>query len=223
MTLKNKLSDIYSNRFSNSDRIKKSELWKILCEGFFQKYVGKNSAVMDIGAGYCEFLNNIKAKEKIAVDMNPDIKKFAGKGVKPLNISFNKIPASYNGKMDIIFMGNFLEHLNSKDDVLDVLTKVYKLLNVGGKVLILQPNIDLLKNKYWDFIDHKTVLNSKSIIEGMAVCGFKLNLFIERFLPYTTKSLLFLLPAHLLKIYLQIPPFIRPFAGQSFAVGIKTK
>jgi len=26
---------------------------------------------MDVGAGYCEFINHIKAKEKITVDKNP--------------------------------------------------------------------------------------------------------------------------------------------------------
>jgi len=69
----------HSFLFLQPDRI-----WQKLCKNFFQKYVNKNSRVLEIAAGYCEFINNIQAKEKIAVDINPDIEKFASKDVQVL-------------------------------------------------------------------------------------------------------------------------------------------
>jgi len=38
------------------------------------RFFPEDATVLEIGAGYCV---NIKAKKKIALDLNPDIKKFA--------------------------------------------------------------------------------------------------------------------------------------------------
>ena len=47
-------------------------MYMILCESFFQKYIPEDSSILEIGVGYCEFINAIKAKKKIAFDVNPD-------------------------------------------------------------------------------------------------------------------------------------------------------
>jgi hypothetical protein len=41
-----------------------------------------DSTVLEIGAGYCEFINSIRAKRKVAFDLNRDIKKFAKDSVE---------------------------------------------------------------------------------------------------------------------------------------------
>lgn len=43
-------------------------VWKVVA-GFLQKkYFPKVNTVLDIGAGYCGFINNINAEEKYALD-----------------------------------------------------------------------------------------------------------------------------------------------------------
>ena len=63
---------IYSERFSDQDLIHKQKIWQLLCKHFFQRYVRDSDTVLDIAAGYCEFINNIKCARKIALDINPD-------------------------------------------------------------------------------------------------------------------------------------------------------
>lgn len=212
--------DFYRNRFPKSEWQLRNAMWKTLCNDYFQQFVKKGDTVMDMAAGYCEFINNIKCKTKIAVDINSDLKKHAAKRVVTIVNDPRKVPERYANKIDVIFTSNFLEHINSKEDILEILEKCNHLLRKGGKILILQPNIALIKERYWDFIDHKTPLTGKSVMEALEITGFRTDVFVRKFLPYTTKGMLPTIPL-LISIYLQIPSFIRPFAGQSFFVGVK--
>lgn len=211
---------IYENRFSHAERKKREKLWKILCQFYFQRQIAKKDVVVDMGAGFCEFINHIKCGKKIAVDVNPNLKKYTGKDVTAVIVKAEKIPGKYYGKADIVFMSNFLEHLPTKDRVVEVLRISHRLLKPNGKIIIMQPNIDLAKERYWDHIDHNVALNGESVIEALEISGFKVREFVKRFLPLTTKSRL---PqtALLVKFYLSLPSFLRPLAGQSLFVAIK--
>ncbi len=211
------ISQIYYNRFQN-DIDSRNDRWQVLCLSYFQKYISPKDVVMDIGAGYCEFINNIHCSKKYAVDINPDTAKYAAPGVIFLKYPGVGLPQKYYGKMNVVFMSNFLEHLASKEEVIAVLQTARRLLTPTGKLIILQPNIDLTREKYWDFIDHKIALNGNSVIEALEISGFNKINFTKRFLPLTTKSAL---PqnAFLVKAYLSLPSFLRPFAGQSIFIA----
>lgn len=215
------VENYYKVRFKDNELLKRRLLWKTLCFLFFQKYISKTDIVLDIGAGYCEFINNIKCYKKIALDLNPSTKRLANKDVEVLQINAFKIPFKFYGKVDIIFMSNFLEHLHSKEEVIELLSICNKILKKKGKLLLLQPNINLVKESYWDFIDHIIPLNTNCIKEALEIGGFKIEKFIEKFLPYSTKNRLLPKNKILIKLYLKIPSFIRPFAGQSFVLAIK--
>lgn len=215
------VQEFYQHRFKEKEYFIREKIWQILCKKVFQKMVDKEDVVMDLGAGYCELINNIDCKTKIAVDLNPDTKIKAKSGTQVLNINVLDIPAKFDRKIDVIFMSNFLEHLNSKSEVMAVLEKSFKLLKKNGKLIIMQPNIDLVKEKYWDFIDHSVALNLSSLTEALETAGFKIKLKIKKFLPYTTKTNLGSYTAFFLKLYLLLPPSLRPFAGQSLVVAFK--
>ena len=57
------LKRLYENRFHNESQ-KRNSLWKVLCKNFFQHFISEDDIVLDIAAGGCEFINNIKAKKK---------------------------------------------------------------------------------------------------------------------------------------------------------------
>ena len=180
---------IYRNRFSEERKLReKNNIWKVLCKHFFQKYIPKEGIIADIGVGYCEFLNNIKAKKKYGIDLNPDSKNYAAEDVTIFNANISDVKNLIKEKVDVVFLSHVLEHLNSKDDVLNTLKSINDILNDKGKVIIFTPNITLLKGRYWDYIDHKVPLNELSIIEAGELNGFKCTKCIRRFLPYTTKS-----------------------------------
>jgi hypothetical protein len=75
MIKSNELSDLYKNRFSKAVLPRKNAIWKIICTNFLQKYIDNDATVIDVACGYGEFLNNISAGRKIAIDLNPDAKR----------------------------------------------------------------------------------------------------------------------------------------------------
>lgn len=214
------LKNIYLHRFNEAEEIQRVRLWQILCDLYFQKLVSKNDFLIDVAAGRCEFINAIKCKRRVAVDLNPDTRKYADKTVEVLNIDALKFGDKIRGKANTVFMSNFLEHLNSKSDVVTLFDQVNKALVKGGRVIILQPNINLAKEKYWNFIDHHIALNDQCIVEALEISGFKLEKCVVRFLPYSTKSF-FPVNSMLIKMYLSLPTFLRPFAGQSLFIARK--
>jgi len=218
--MQEKIDKLYCGRFSTGDLEKKNRLWKLLCREFFQKYIAADAAVLDIGAGYCEFINNIKAGAKYAVDLNPDTPRFAAPDVKVFIADATKLDFLEENIIDIAFMSNFLEHLNTKFEVLAVLKSVLRILKPGGKVLILQCNVRYAYKQYWDFFDHNIPLTDKSLAEALELAGFKINKIYPRFLPYTTKSRL---PWNdwLVKAYLRIPLAWKILGAQAFIVGEK--
>src|SRR4051812_44051716 len=105
------VQDYYKKRFPTRELQQKQIIWKVLCQEFFQDFIKPGDYVIDIGAGYCEFINNINCAKKIAIDINPDTKKFADDNVEIVATTSINIPNKFNGKADIVFMSNFLEHL----------------------------------------------------------------------------------------------------------------
>ena len=122
------------------------------------------------------------------------------------------------GPFDVIFMSNFLEHLESGRQVMAFLEDMQPHLAEGGKLLILQPNFELVGAAYFDFIDHKTILTDKSLIEALELTGYEIAYLKRRFLPYTSKSSIPRAP-WMVRLYLAFPPAQYFMGKQSFVVA----
>lgn len=216
------IEKIYNTRFSPAERVEKNKLWKVLCKAFFMRFIKPDATVVDIGAGYCEFINNISCQRKIAVDINPSIEQFAQTGVEIIAEPCWDLRSLADNSVDIVFMSNFLEHLLNKQQVYDTLKESRRILKPSGKLLLLQPNIRFLANNYWDFFDHHTALSDRSLREVLELLDFDITHCYPRFLPYSTKSAL---PQHeiFVRLYLKLP-FVWPLFGrQAFIVAEKTQ
>ncbi|ALG68824.1 class I SAM-dependent methyltransferase [Beggiatoa leptomitoformis] len=214
------LQKIYSTRFLEEELPAKNRIWKVICEDFLSKFIKKTDTVVDIGAGYCEFINNIQCGKKIAIDLNPDVKKFAADNIQILNESCMAISSLDDDSADIVFMSNFLEHLQDKKQVLETIEESKRILKVGGCLLILQPNIRFLADVYWDFFDHHVPLSDRSLVEILESLDMQIIKNYPKFLPYTTKSRL---PKSdfFVKLYLRIPLAWQLFGKQAFIVAKK--
>ena len=220
--MKIKIQRIYRSRFTKKDISRKTRLWENLNELYFQKIIFPNETVLDFGAGYCEFINSIKCQNKIAIDINPELKKYASKKVKTYIGDISQLKKIKNKSVDTVFLSNFLEHLLTKEDVLKCLILLYRVLKPKGKVIILQPNIDLTKEKYWDRIDHHIALNGESVKEALLATNFQVIKYIKRFLPSKSKSI-FPQNKLFIKLYFLIPSTIRPWAGKSLIIARKNE
>jgi ubiquinone/menaquinone biosynthesis C-methylase UbiE len=195
---------LYKNRFDAELLRQKNKIWKVLCESFFQRYVTEKSTVLDIGAGFCEFINHIKCDQKYALDLNKDTHQFADPEVKTFNSPSTDLSCLPDASVDFVFMSNVLEHLKTRDDISKTLSEVFRVLRSKGLLMIMQPNIRYAYKEYWDYFDHFIPLSDKSMVEALRIAGFRIDKVIPRFLPYTTKSRI---PKHpiLIWIYLKLP------------------
>jgi ubiquinone/menaquinone biosynthesis C-methylase UbiE len=218
--LQKSLDLLYQGRFSKKEIKSKSRIWEVLCKDFFQVYVSPNDTVLDLGAGYCDFINNIQCREKLAVDLNDDTPSLAHSNVTVHQASSTYLSFLSDESVNVVFTSNFLEHLRTKEEALQTFNEVHRVLKKGGLFLILQPNIRHVGFEYWDFFDHHIALTEKSLIEGLLIKGFKIKRVISKFLPFTTKSKI---PQHpfLVWLYLKIPLVWRVMGKQSFLVAEK--
>jgi SAM-dependent methyltransferase len=214
------LSKLYSVRFPVEERARKDRVWQVLCRHFFQAYVEPNDTVLDLGAGYCEFINHIVARRRIAMELHEGVRAYAARGVEVVLGSTNDLGAFPDETVDVVFASNVFEHLPTKRDLLHTLVEVRRILRPGGRLLVLQPNIRYTGGAYWDFFDHHLPLTEKSLVEGLELAGLRPTEVRARFLPYTSKSRL---PQHpfLVWLYLKIPIAQWLLGGQSWVVARK--
>ena len=177
--------------------------------------------VLDIGAGYCEFINHIECSKKYAVDLNANMPKFANDDVEAFVKSSTELSFLQDNSVNIVFMSNFLEHLINKTEVMKTLLEAFRVLKPGGKILIIQPNIKYAYKEYWDFFDHNIIAFSEnSLGEALELAGFEIKQTLPKFLPYSTKSRI---PksAFLVKLYLRLPFMWRILGKQMLVLAIK--
>ncbi|MGL4317713.1 MAG: class I SAM-dependent methyltransferase [Pseudomonas sp.] len=214
------LSELYQIRFAQEELPRKNAIWQEICGGFLQRFVKPSDTVVDVACGYGEFLNNIQAREKIAVDLNPDARKFLQGDVEFHHCAATALGGVVQGRADAVFTSNFLEHLPDKPTLDVFLDQVLQALKPGGRYLILGPNLRYLPGEYWDFYDHHLGLTHLSLSEALQLRGFEVELCIDRFLPYTTQGAL---PTHplLVRAYLKVPLAWRLLGKQFFIVARK--
>lgn len=210
------LSELYQIRFAQEELPRKNAIWQEICGGFLQRFVKPSDTVVDVACGYGEFLNNIHAGEKIAVDLNPDARKFLQGNVEFHHCAATVLGNVVRGRADAVFTSNFLEHLPDKPTLDVFLDQVLQALKPGGRYLILGPNLRYLPGEYWDFYDHHLGLTHLSLSEALKLRGFEVEVCIDRFLPYTTQGAL---PTHplLVRAYLKMP-FAWRFLGKQFFI-----
>jgi len=214
------LAALYRFRFKESERPQKMKIWKTLCERYFQDLIGHDLVVADLACGYGEFINNIRARRKIAIDLNPDARNFLEPGVEFFQSAADDVAAVADGSVDVVFTSNFLEHLKTKEECDRVLAEVRRMLKAGGRFVIMGPNIRYLAAQYWDFYDHYLPLSHLSLEEGLVQAGYDVETIIPRFLPYTTRSALPRAP-FLIACYLKLPVAWRILGKQFLVVGRK--
>lgn len=185
-------------------------LWKTLCDSYFAKLIAPNSTVLELGAGYCHFINNVNAMVRIAVDLWPDFPRYAQSGVRTIVGSIAQLDQVDDHSVDFTFASNVFEHL-SQAQLSEVLREVRRVTRPGGCLAILQPNYRLAYREYFDDYTHVSVFSDASLCDFLAANNFRV---VEReagFLPLSVKSRWPVSPA-LIRGYLASP--IKPFAKQ---------
>jgi 2-polyprenyl-3-methyl-5-hydroxy-6-metoxy-1,4-benzoquinol methylase len=211
------LPDLYEARFDEREISAKDAVWREIVR-FLGQWIDPAAPVLDIACDRGHFVRWATATERWATDIRDvravlpqDVRFIQGSGLELANL----VP---NGYFGTVFMSNYLEHLESSDAVIDQLRVASQLLQPGGRVIVLQPNIRLVGPRYWDFIDHRVALTERSLLEATELAGLRQVELITRFLPYSTKGRL---PTAgvLVRAYLRLPAIWRLMGRQTLYVG----
>lgn len=193
----------------------REKVWKAICE-YLQVYIPEHATVLELGAGYCDFINQISAHKKYALDANPNVAKYCSLGVEFIHSNTDNIPIN-TGVADVIFASNLLEHLYDQE-LQKLFNQIKNLLKPGGKIILIQPNIFYCYREYWDDFTHTKAFSHISLSDFLKSHGFKIIMVERRFLPFSFKSKL---PKSyiLTRTYLKL--FWRPMAKQMLVVAEK--
>jgi SAM-dependent methyltransferase len=213
------LQRIYQTRFAEKSAYRQA-VWRVLIAHCFQPLVRRDAAVLDLGCGYGEFINQIACGSKYAMDLNPDAPKRVGPDVKCFLQDCSKTWPLGDNSLDVVFTSNFFEHLPDKEALGRTLDEVRRCLKPGGRLIALGPNIKYLPGAYWDFWDHYLPLTETSLKEALENRGYTIQTCRGKFLPYTMASGP-QYPLFLLRCYLQVPLAWRIFGRQFLVVAAK--
>lgn len=172
-------------------------------------------SVVELGSGYCDFINAVPAKHKLAFDLNPEMQRFADADVD-LRIEdargLEKLPA---GSIDLVFASNFFEHLEG-DVVDELLAIVARTLRPGGRLMLLQPNHRRCAEHYFDDPTHVTIFDDTNIGTWLERHGLRVRRLVPGLLPFSMKSKAPKWPV-LVWAYLRSP--FRPLGAQMYVVA----
>lgn len=212
------LEAIYSRRFAGKDA-QRNQVWQVLTRHYFQRWIKPADAVLDLGAGFREFINNIQAARKYALDLNPVTPLKAASDVVVVSEDVTKPWSAASESVNVVFSSNFFEHLPTKQDFKHCLSEIYRVLCSQGLLIALGPNIRFGYDVYWDFFDHYLPLSDRSVVEAAELAGLCTELVVPRFLPFTMQGKLPSWRA-LVRLYLSFP-LAQRILGKQFLVVMR--
>lgn len=206
------LADEYRRRFEPHSEYR-DRVWRVLVDRYFQRFVDPSDTVLDLGCGWGEFINNVTAAHRYALDLNPDVVGRLDPDVTLLSQPADARWGLDDRSLDMVFTSNFLEHLGDRNAILATLEQARRCLRPGGTIVCLGPNMKAVAGAYWDYFDHYVPLTERSMAEALELSGFEVNRVIARFLPYTMSGKREA-PVALVRWYLRLPIAWRLLGGQ---------
>jgi ubiquinone/menaquinone biosynthesis C-methylase UbiE len=206
------VSNYFETRLAhNANRTK---IWQHLCN-YLQRWIRTDADVLELGAGWCDFSNNVKAKRVVAMDMDSTVTRAAAEHVEPVVGDCTDLGKFGAAEFDVVFASNLLEHLD-RAAAGRLLSEAMRVLRPGGRLILLQPNFRLNPGRYFDDFTHVAIYTDQSLSDYLVSEGWKIEAVKARFMPLTLKSkggnLTFVVPW-----YLRSP--IKPLAGQMLVVA----
>jgi SAM-dependent methyltransferase len=198
----------FHSRFRYDPR--REVLWKALCDFYFSALVPPGAHVLELGAGYCHFINHVSAARKTAVDLGHVTAEHAGPGVTVHQGSVTDLSFLEDGCVDFAFASNLFEHL-SQPDFARCLAELRKKLKPRGQLVILQPNYRLAYKEYFDDYTHISVYSHVSMCDFLQANGYEILECQPGFLPFSVISRL-PVNRNLIRLYLLLP--WKPLAKQ---------
>ncbi len=193
-------------------------VWPIIAE-YVSRWIPPNPRILEIGAGYCCWINALSGSRRVAVDAWPELARHAGPGVETVVLDLSAgLPQFANESFDLVLASNVIEHFEP-DTAAGILGEVVRLLRRGGRLIVMQPNFRYAYRHYFDDYTHRSTFTHVSLANLMRSKGLRMLRVEPRFLPYSMRESRLPVKPWLVRAYLRSP--IRPLAGQMLLVAEK--
>lgn len=184
---------------------------------YVQRDIGPVECLVELGPGFCDFINQYPARRKICFELNPAMNEWAGDAVDMRLKSALALRELGEESADCLFASNFLEHLDEKD-LGALMPQIRSVLKKGGRLVLIQPNYRLCGERYFEDVTHKTVFSDENIAGFLKESGFRVVKTVPGLLPFSMNSRLPKWPL-LIRLYLSLP--LKPRAAQMYVVAEK--
>lgn len=192
----------------------RTKVWQHIC-AYLQRWIRSDAEVLELGAGWCDFSNNVRAHRVVAMDLDRTVARAAAEHVTAVVGDCTDLSGFADGDFDVVFASNLLEHLE-RPAASKLLAETKRVLRAGGRLILMQPNFRLDPGRYFDDFTHVAIYTDKSLSDYLVAEGYSIESVKARFLPLTLKSrasgLTFVVPW-----YLRSP--VKPLAGQMLVVA----
>lgn len=166
--------------------------------------------MLELGAGYGNFINNVRTRRRIAQDQWPEFVKYLENDVESHVGPVDDLSFLDDNSVDFVFASNLFEHV-TQEEFAAVLKQLRRKLTPNGTITLLQPNYRYAFREYFDDYTHKTVYSHLSIRDFLKANSYEVLVCKARFLPLTLKSRLKVSPS-LIRLYLMSP--VKPLGKQ---------
>jgi len=213
------LQRIYQERFKGRLDYR-DKVWRVLIRDYFQQFVRTTDVVLDLGAGYGEFINNIQCGKKYAMDLNPDTAQKIARNVELIAQDCAKPWPLPDASLDVVFTSNFFEHLPDMQALARTLGEARRCLKPNGRLIAMGPNITYCGDAYWEVIDHHIPLSEQSLSTLLEQQTFGIEKCVDTFMPFTMSDGP-QYPPFFVSVYLRLPLAWRIFGKQFLVIGRK--
>lgn len=200
----------FQTRFTHDPR--RETLWRTIYRYYFSRLISPDDCVLELGAGYGHFINQVRAKRRIALDRWTDFPSYLQPEIECFVADVKDLSFLGCGSVNFAFASNLFEHI-AQEDFAAVLAQLKRALAAGGTLNILQPNYYYAYREYFDDYTHRAVYTHSSMCDFLEANGYRIVECRPRFLPLTIKSRLPVSPA-LIRLYLALP--WKPLGKQMF-------
>ena len=147
----------FRTRFAPDPR--REVLWRALWRYHFFRLVSERDCVLELGAGYGHFINQVAAKRRIALDSWDEFVHYLQPGIESRIGSVTDLSFLQPSSVNFVFASNVFEHI-SQEDFASVLRQLKSALVANGTLNILQPNYRYSYREYFDDYTHQDGLHS---------------------------------------------------------------
>ncbi len=196
----------------------RGQIWVHIC-AYLTRFIPATSRVLELGAGWCDFSNHVRAARVVAMDLDSTVQRAAAQHVEAVVGDCTDLSRFGAAEFDVVFASNLLEHLD-REMAGKLLAEAARVLSPGGRLILMQPNFRLNPGGYFDDFTHVAIYTDRSLADYLTSLGWRVERVMPRFLPLTLRSkashLTFLVP-----YYLRSP--IKPLAGQMLLIATPTE